>query len=567
MPQPSADVQSLRSAALAPEGGPVRRLADAAARGDRQVAAAALGLLLCAAWGVATLGGATDIIPRAASLTDWLLPAGPLVAGVLVLLARPHSPTWLKVAFAFTLTIAAAVESIDLVGDSQLKGAAPGLIAIAAACALRWPVATVVGVFALSGTFGSLEALTPVPTGPLADGLLAAGWLALAWGWLTGRREQPRWLPLPLVLLAAYLAVTALFVLFADPLKPALYSFRASAWLMAAVLLVAFFLSEERQHELAHKAVLGVGALVGGYALLRWAIGPAGREEQMARVGGPYVLGDNNEVRLFGSLGSPAALGTWCATMIPFALASALAPIGGRWRLLALVVTGICGAALAESDARGAMVGAAAGGIAVLTLFAAGRGFQGRRAWPLALGIILALLGGGVFASTKLADEGSSGARFRGLLDPLRDASVQDRFVKWKTVLADIDELPFGHGLGASGAAEIKYARFTSPATFDPDSSYVKVAYDQGVMVMLLFIAALIALVIGLGQRAIRAPDPRSGAVAVGACGALVSFSAAMGAALSFEGLLAAAPWVLVGLGMAPYVRDVALRASGGAGG
>lgn len=519
--------------------------------------------LACGTWTAATLGGASNLIPRAAPYVDWLLPAGPLVLGLMVLLARPHSPTWLKAAFAWTLTLAAALESLLRIGDNLFLGFAPAALALAAVGAHRWRVPTVFLLFAFAGSYGSLEAFTPISAGVTSDVLLGAGWVVLIWDWITGRREPPRWLPLPLALLLGYVAVTAVFVLFAGDLEQAAYSFRSSAWLMTGAVLVAYFVPEPRQQALVHQGVLVVAALVGGYAMLRWAIGPAAKEEEPL-LNNPYAQGDNGEVRLFGSLPDPQSLGIWCATMVPFTLASALAPIASRWRLVALVAAGMCAAAIQGSDSRSAIVGAAVGSLAVFALFAAGRGFQGRKALPLALGFILLLAGGGAFAATKLSDDGSAGTRFRGLLDPLNDLSVRERVVKWETILDDIDQLPFGHGLGSSGAAELKYARFSSAATFDPDSTYVKVAYDQGMLVLLLFVAMLIVLILGLGQRVIRAPDVRAGALAVGACGALVSFSATMGAGVYFESLLGASPWLLVGLAMAPYARELALRRGAG---
>jgi hypothetical protein len=541
-----ASTPELDGLALAP---PARRIA--------RVPTPALAVaVVCAAWAVAVVGGATGYIGALEDHADWLALAAPVATGLLVLLSRPHSPLWAKVALGATVTVAVAVEVVPELDTTNVIALIPVTLAVSAAIASRWPVVPVFVIFFLSGTFGTIEAYLPFfSAGVASDVLLAGGWSMLLWGWLTGRRETPRWLPLPLVPLLAYLGVTALYVVFSTTLMQSAYSFRASAWLMLGAVLVALLLTDERHQDRAHKAMLLVGAVVGGYALLRWGIGPSAKEEEIARLGGPWVLGDNNEVRLFGSLPNPVALGVWSAAMLPLAFASALSPMGAGWRLLGLVIMGLCGVALAGADSRAAMVGAAAGSATVLVLFAVGRGFEGRRALPLALGTIVLLLGGGVFAATKLADEGKAGQRFEGLLNPLSDYSVQDRLNKWKTVLDDVDELPFGHGLGASGIAEEKYARFTSAATFDPDSAYVKVAYDQGAMVMLLFIAALIALAAGLGQRAIRAPDARSGTLALAACGTLVSFSAAIGAGLYFEGLVAAAPWLIVGLGLASYVR------------
>jgi hypothetical protein len=137
---------------------------------------------------------------------------------------------------------------------------------------------------------------------------------------------------------------------------------------------------------------------------------------------------------------------------------------------------------------------------------------------------------------------------------------VQERLVKWETILSDSDDRPFGKGLGASGAAEQKYARFTTAASFDPDSTYVKVAYDQGLFVLLLFAGALLTLVLGLAARAVTAPTPLGATLAVGACGTLVAFSVALGAGVYFEGLGALAPWLIVGLAYASWVREASGR-------
>ena len=534
-------------------------------RWSRRLLPPALAALACAAWSAVALAGAGDLVPEVTPYVDWLLLLGPLAVLVMALVARPHSPTWLTGTLAWTVTFAAAVESALHIGTDLILGVAPALLVLTAVAVHRWRVSAVFLLFALAGSYGSLEAFTPVSAGITTDVLLGAGWMALAWDWLTGRREPPRWLPLPLVLLLGYVAVTAIFVIFSGEVEQAAYSFRASAWLMTGAVLIAYLLPEPRQHELAHKLVLVVAALVGAYAMLRWAIGPAAKEEEPL-LNNPYAQDESTgEVRLIGSLPDPHSLGIWCATMVPFTIASVLAPMAIRWRLVALAAAGMLGGAIQGSDSRAAIVGAVVGSIAVLVLFAAARSFKGRKALPLALGFILLLAGGGVFAVTKLADEGSAGARFRSLLDPIHDESLQGRLNKWATLLDDIEQLPFGHGLGASGAAEVKYARFTSAATFDPDSSYVKVAYDQGMLVLLLFVAMLIALILGLGTRVIRAPGVRGGVLAVGACGAIASFTTTMGAGVYFESLLAATPWFLVGLAMAPYARELAHRRAPGA--
>jgi hypothetical protein len=435
-------------------------------------------------------------------------------------------------------------------------------VALSMLAALRWPVGTLLVGFLLPGIFNTLEAFTPLDAGPMADVVLGGAWLALAYSWLSGRRELPAFVPPAMWPFGAYIAATLIFALVGEDLDRSLFSFRASAWLMTAVFLIPLLLAGQPERRRAlHRGMIAIGALVGGYAMLRWAIGPADKEAAPALLGGLYVTNDLGELRLIGSLSSPQALGVWCSVMAPFALASSLAPIGTAWRVLSALTAGMCGAAIFGADVRFAMVAAAAGAITVLILFAVGRGFAGRRALPLASLAVLVAVGAGIFVTTKIEAEGSSGERFRSLVTaPLQDLSVQERFAKWRTILAEADNRPFGRGLGASGAAEVRYARFTSAATFDPDSSYVKVAYDQGFTILVLFVFSLLALGVGLARRSLEAPDPVDAALALGACGTLAAQIVDMSGAVYFEGLGALAPWMLIGLGFAPFV-GVAARA------
>jgi hypothetical protein len=82
----------------------------------------------------------------------------------------------------------------------------------------------------------------------------------------------------------------------------------------------------------------------------------------------------------------------------------------------------------------------------------------------------------------------------------------------------------------------------------------VKVAYDQGFTVLVLFGLALAALGVGLARRSLETPDPVDAALALGACGTLAAQIVDMSGAVYFEGLGALAPWVLIGLGFAPFV-------------
>ena len=169
---------------------------------------------------------------------DWVIFLGLASALVLVLLSRPHSPPYMKLALGWTATVAGAVEAPRLIGADYVLAFAPAALAIAMLAALRWPVQTLLVAFLLPGVFGTLEAFTFIEAGQLADLALGGAWLALVYSWLSGRRQPPAVVPPAMLLFGAYIAVTLLFALLNDDLTRSLYSFRSSAWLMTAVFLV-----------------------------------------------------------------------------------------------------------------------------------------------------------------------------------------------------------------------------------------------------------------------------------------------------------------------------------------
>ncbi len=524
-------------------------------------------LVVCSGWTLALAGGFAGWSSTLTASVYWLLLAGPAIAVPTVLFWHPHSPPQAKLILAWTLLVASAKGAFSLVGTHWEYGLAPAALGLSAVITRRWPMPTLAVAFGLAGAGNPLDAFVGVSARPIADLALAGCWGAVLIGWLGGRRRGSILVPVSLALLALYLLASLVSVLGVSDLTQGAQSFRISCWTMAAVPVVALVLEGRRQRVLAHRTFLVLAAAAAAYAMLRWAIGPSHREEEIVRRAGVYVLLDG-ELKLFGAQGSPFVLGVWASVVVPFCLASALAPIGTLWRGVALAGAIMAGLAIGPTGSRASIAAAGAGMVTVLTLLAFGRGFRGRRALPLALGAIVVLASGGAFVASKLADKGVSGQRFRGLLNPSRDLPFQERIVKWKTILADIDEYPAGHGLGSSGEAEQRYARFASPATLVTDSVYVKVAYDQGVVGLILFIAVLVALLAHLARQALTRTDPFEATVALGACAALVAFATAMVANDHTEQLAALAVWAIVGLGMAASVHapDRGLRATRAAG-
>jgi hypothetical protein len=524
---------------------------------SRQAVLSAVVLAGLCCWTVLAVGGQAGAFSRLGSAADLVAYGVPGVLFLFVLLSS-RSPHLVKLALAWTATFAGALQGLEIVGGDPIYALAPAVVAGAAALALRWPVPTLVIALFLSGTYNTLKLYTPVEVGITMDLLLAGAWLALAYAYLSGRERPPAGMSPAFFLIGLFLAATVVEALLAENLSRSTFGLRASAWLMSILFLVPLWASTQRRREILFKSALVVGALVAAYAMLRWAIGPASKEkERVLDAATGFSTNELGEVKLLGSLPSAQALTFWSSAMFSFSLAAALSPIGSRWRALAAAVALMCGAAVFGADVRFGMVAAAAGGLAVLVLFASARGFAGRRVMPLAVVVVLGTLGGGLFVTTKLTAEGNSGARFRNLVtDPIADNSVQQRFVKWRTVLAEVEDKPFGKGVGASGAAEKKYARFSSAASLDPDSSYVKIAYDQGFVMVVLFAAAVLSLLVALALATLVLSNPYAAAAALGSCGALVAFIVAMSAGSHYEGLVAAGPWMLVAIGCTALVRN-----------
>ncbi len=431
--------------------------------------------------------------------------------------------------------------------------ALPALALTAIACA-RFPAAGLTGVFLAAGTFGSLSAFTPLSGQQLGDLLMAGLWLAAIWGWTMSGRRRPAWLWPGVALLVAYVLLTAGEILTAQSTSTGLQSFRASAWYMAAALLIAYAPWSDAARARMLRSIMFALALVGGYATLRWAIGPAPQERAQAQQLLNNFLG--GKLRPVGSFTSTKELASWMAMTIPFAAGMAVAG-RGRTRLIAVAALGLSTLAMFAADVRAGPTAAVPGVIVVLVLYQLSQAFRGIRGPTLAIAVgATVLLGGGAFALT-LGSNPDTGRRYQAILNPASDSSYQARLVKWRTAIRDIDTAPLGHGLGTTGRVEQRYGRFANIGSVDVDNSYLKIAFEQGFFVMGLFAAALLLLLIGLARRAVVTLEPARAGPALAACGTLVAMIVVFFVGNYVEGLPALGAWVLVGLGLSQFTGAV----------
>jgi hypothetical protein len=479
----------------------------------------------------------------------------PVAVAPLVVLRRTPLPRAQALALGGTSTVTAALIMALFIGSSPVIGVAIPVLAVTAVLCARFPAVAVSGVFLTAGAFGSIAAFTPGSGQQIADLLLAGMWLAAIWGWTVSGRQRPVWMWPGVALLAVYVLLSAAEILTAASATAGLQSFRASIWYLAAVLLVAYAPWGEGARARALRLVTLAIALIGGYATLRWAIGPAPQErEQAERILNNFL---DKTLRPVGSFSTSKELAAWMAMTVPFAAGIAITS-RGRMRLVATAALALSVVGMLAADVR-AGPGAAVPGVAVVLLvYSLSQAFRGRRGPTIALAVAATVLGGaGAFALT-LGDNNDSGRRYQAILDPASDASYQARLIKWRTAIADIDSKPLGHGLGTTGRVEKRYGEFRNIGSIDVDNSYLKIAYEQGFMVLALFALAMGLLLVGLARRAIVSLDPARAGPAIAACGTLTAMLVIFYVGDYVEGLPALGGWLLVGFGVSQFTGAVA---------
>jgi O-antigen ligase len=201
------------------------------------------------------------------------------------------------------------------------------------------------------------------------------------------------------------------------------------------------------------------------------------------------------------------------------------------------------------STIRTGALAVAAGVLVVLLLAILLRRARGRIAAALVALLVVAIIGAGAYDLT-VGGSGEQSTRFANILSPEHDLAFTLRQERWSQAWDDIQQNPWGHGLGTSGGAS---ARNPTGPVITPyiDSSYLVVGLQQGLMIMLLYVFALVALLVALARRASLITDPGRAFLAIGACGTLVAMLVLFYAGIYSEGAYIAGAWLIVGLGVA----------------
>jgi hypothetical protein len=353
---------------------------------------------------------------------------------------------------------------------------------------------------------------------------------------------------------ALYLGLGIIDMVTADNFALAWFGFRTTLWYMLAFLAIAYAgWTRETYRKIAFGLVV-VAGIIGGYATLRWAIGPAGPERDLASVtaGGLNIDPVTKELRTVGSFQTGHQLAFWTALMAPLCAAAALW-LTGRRRAVAVGAASLCVTGMIASGARGPVAGFVLGLLAVLGLYVLARAYPGFKP-RLAAFVVCSIAAVATLGVVLDSTDPHRLDRYTNILDPGSDPTFIGRQVKWDQIVPEIEERPFGHGLGSGGAGQLVAGEDIELSTLVIDNSYLMIAYEQGLLVLVLFGIAMLALLVTLATAAVRTRSREAAALGMGACGTLVSLLVSFYTGPYIESPPIATAWVVVGLGLSYFV-------------
>ena len=289
-------------------------------------------------WILAILGMWSGAIPAPLGLGTFfaLIFGVPILAGVAALLRRSQVGAMPVVAGAALALMLAFLVPTWVSASPKIAAAFPIAI-LGGWAAQRWPTGTFVTMFALSGTYGSITAFTGIHADSVADKFIDAAWAGVIGRLLLGRQPL-KFRPTPLFfLLFGYLIITIIDALTTAPMSTGVQALRLGPLYVSLVLLLGYGSFSDEALDKTARILVVLSACIAGYAALRWAIGPSGKESaiQASDFQKQYnQLATSGDIKVQGSLPNGNTLGLWCACTIPFLVAMAVS-MRGRMRVVA----------------------------------------------------------------------------------------------------------------------------------------------------------------------------------------------------------------------------------------
>ena len=453
--------------------------------------------------------------------------------------------------FALLVVLGAA---LALLFEQPILVLAVPFLLVGALLFAKFPGIPIVAAVALTSTIGTTAAhLGDIPSVGLTDVLLAALWLGVIVALVAnGSEHQVRpWAGL--VMIVAFILLNLAWLVVASDMGTGFESFRLSTFFLISVPILALGTWTDETARAIVKAILAVGIVVAGYCVVRYVIGPSSQELANARLSQPG-LPFAEELRFFGSFNTAQELAGWCAVMLPLAVALIIY-LRDRWRFAAVLLLGLCAVCLLASDIRTGVAAAAVGIAVTFGVFAFAKAFPSgeRLATTLVLSALVLLVSVGGYLVTVASDP-QSVERFEALLSPGDDYAFEIRQERWDAAWDEVVEEPFGHGLGTAGAAALRNDAALPVGPTPLDSSYLKVGIEQGLPMMIFYIAALLVFLAGLVYKTLTTPDRWKASLGMAACGTLAALLVLFYGSLYSElPSVVAAGWLIAGMAAAGF--------------
>jgi len=202
----------------------------------------------------------------------------------------------------------------------------------------------------------------------------------------------------------------------------------------------------------------------------------------------------------------------------------------------------------------------------VTLLYQISGGLRGTTVARTLTGLSASVIVGAILFSVVL---GESGSRYSSILSPTGDTSYEQRMKKWEQALEDVENEPFGKGLGTAGRIqETGIGPYITQGSYGIDSSYLKIVYEQGFPLLILFAIAMVVLLAELCRRAVRARTELVRGIAIGGAGTAVAGLAMFMTGQYIEDLPVLMLWIPLGaaIGAIAAERTAVMRSPIGAG-
>ncbi|WP_084163888.1 O-antigen ligase family protein [Olivibacter sitiensis] len=264
------------------------------------------------------------------------------------------------------------------------------------------------------------------------------------------------------------------------------FRFTALNWIMIAPLAFVLF-NRKKDLNRFFLAIFSLSLLASLYAIKQYLFGVSEMEQLWLNNGANFTHVIFGRLRMFSFFTDAGQFGASQAHMALMAIILSFGPFSRKIRFILVLLSAIFLIGMLISGTRGAFFTLMSGGMVWLLLT---KNFK-----TLFIGTIMVV---GFVVFLKYTSIGSSSyqiERLRTALD-FNDLSFQARLENQKKLAELMEDLPFGGGLGVSGANGTLYNSSNPLASIPPDSYWVKIWVMYGVVGLVIWFS-IICYIIG----------------------------------------------------------------------